>query len=616
MEIGKTRPWARFTFINRGFTEADPRRAIQNKKGVFWYNKDADLNLMALPISVEQLKSRLVADGIISPDKFDAYAAEAERKNQNLLEILISENVASVQYIYGIIAELLGVEMANLGLRRIDETALRLLPEEIARQRELIVFAVEPDGVLDVAMINPNDLQAVEFLTQYLRARIRPFLANQDDLDRGYAIYGYKTTSDFQKIIEDNVQESLRNQSRSTEEAAVDLPIVAIVENILSFAVSLRASDIHIEILEDSTLIRYRIDGILQEIIRIPKSVHSALVARFKILSGLKIDEHYKPQDGRFRHTVVNQTVDVRVAIMPTFYGEKIEMRLLESAQKPLSLEEIGILPRIAKIVQDNMKKTYGMFIVCGPTGSGKSTTLYALMDILNKPNVNICTIEDPIEYNMRYVNQSQINTQAGVTFASGLRALLRQDPNIIMVGEIRDKETAAISVQAALTGHLLLSSLHTNDAPTAVPRLFDLDIPPFLVSSVLNLVVAQRLVRRICSSCIYSYEETPETKGIILRQLQEMNLAEAEKSLPKMFFKGKGCAVCGQSGYRGRIGIFEVLAISDTIKKLIVDPSFNLDKIRDLSRQEGCRTMFEDGLEKIQLGITTGEEVLRVIRE
>ena len=571
---------------------------------------------MALPISAEQLKSRLVADGIISPEKFDAYATESSRKNQNLLEILLSENIANAQYLYGIIAELLGVEMANLGLRHIDEAALRLLPEEVARQRESIIFGVEPDGILDVAMVDPNDLQTVEFLTQYLKTRVRPFLATNEDLNRGYAIYGYKTTNDFQKIIEDNVQESLRNQSRSTEEAAADLPIVAIVENILSFAVSLRASDIHIEILEDSTLIRYRVDGILKEVIRIPKSVHSALVARFKILSGLKIDEHYKPQDGRFRHNVVNQTVDVRVSVMPTFYGEKVEMRLLESAQKPLSLEEIGILPRIARVVEDNMKKTYGMFIVCGPTGSGKSTTLYALMNLLNKPNVNICTIEDPIEYNMRYINQSQINVQAGITFASGLRALLRQDPNIIMVGEIRDKETAAIAVQSALTGHLLLSSLHTNDAPTAVPRLFDLDVPPFLVGSVLNLIVAQRLVRRTCSSCIYSYEESPENKEIILRQLKEMNLSEPEKLVPKMFFQGKGCAVCGQSGYRGRVGIFEVLAVSDTIKKLIVSPGFDLDKMRTLAREEGGRTMFEDGLEKVQLGVTTLEEVLRVIRE
>ncbi|MFH0890625.1 MAG: GspE/PulE family protein [Candidatus Liptonbacteria bacterium] len=571
---------------------------------------------MNLPIPIEQLKERLIADGIISSEKFDAYVAEAERKNQNLLELLISENVASTLYLYGIISELLGVGLASLGLRHIDENVLNLLPEEVARQQESIVFGVEEDGTLDVAMLDPNDLQVVEFLTQYLKARIRPYLATREDLNRGYAIYGFKSTSDFQKIIEENVQESLRKQSNSTEEAAADLPIVAIVENILSFAISLRASDIHIETLEEATLIRYRIDGILREIIRIPKSVHSAIAARFKILSGLKIDEHYKPQDGRFRHNVVNQTVDVRVSVMPTFYGEKVEMRLLESAQKPLSLEEIGILPRIARVVEDNMRKTYGMLIICGPTGSGKSTTLYAFMNILNRPNVNICTIEDPIEYNMRYINQSQINVQAGITFASGLRALLRQDPNIIMVGEIRDKETAAISVQAALTGHLLLSSLHTNDAPTAIPRLFDLDIPPYLVGSVLNLVVAQRLVRRICNSCIYSYEESPENKEIILRQLREMDLSDPEKFLLKMFFKGKGCAICAESGYRGRIGIFEILAVSDTIKKMIVEPHLDLDKLRAEARQEGSRTMFEDGLEKIQLGITTVEEVLRVIRE
>jgi type II secretory ATPase GspE/PulE/Tfp pilus assembly ATPase PilB-like protein len=508
---------------------------------------------------------------------------------------------------------MLGVGLADLGNKAINEEALRSLPEEIARQREVIVFDQEPDGTLDVAMVQPNDLETIEFLEQRFQKNIKVFYATEDDLRRGFVVYGFHSNEDFKKIIEKNVEETL-SSSKSGEEAAVDLPIVEIVNNILSFAISSRGSDIHIEALEDATLVRYRVDGILYEMIRMPKEVHPALTARIKILSGLKIDEHYRPQDGRFRYQVASQIVDVRVSIMPTYYGEKIVMRILESTQKPLSLEELGMLQDTAKTVRENLKKTYGMIIICGPTGSGKSTTLYALLNILNKPNVNIASVEDPVEYNMRYVNQSQINPQAGITFAGGLRALLRQDPNIIMVGEIRDSETAGIAVQAALTGHLLLSSLHTNDAPSAIPRLFDLEVPPFLVASTLNLIFAQRLVRRICSSCIYSYDPPLDTKTLIENELKasgsDMNL------VPKMYYKGKGCAACGGTGYRGRFGIFEMLEVTDKIKGLIDAPQFNLEALTLGARHNGMLTMFEGGLMKVQLGMTTLDEVLRVIRE
>lgn len=569
---------------------------------------------MRLPIPPQLLKKKLTEENVLAPEQFDALIEEGERKNQNIIDLLISQKVVDGNYIYSLLASTLGVPLANIGARPIDEEALQLLSEELARQRQVIVFGKEANGSLNVAMADPSDLETIEYLSQHLKAKINPFLATEDDLNRGLSVYGLLSTTDFKQIIEENVQASLRNQAKSAEEAAADLPIVAIVDNILGYAVALRASDIHIEVLEESTLIRYRIDGILYEVIRIPKSVHNALVARLKILSGLKIDEHYKPQDGRFRYQIVNQTADVRVAVMPTYYGEKLEMRLLESSQKPLSLEELGMLPTTAKIVEDNLKKTYGMIVMCGPTGSGKTTTLYAIMNILNRSNVNICTIEDPIEYNMRYVNQSQINPQAGITFASGLRALLRQDPNIIGVGEIRDKETAGIAVQAALTGHLLLSSLHTSDAPTAIPRLFDLEIPPFLVGSVLNVVIAQRLVRRVCSSCIASYSPGEDTKKVVRDQLADMRIP-ADK-VPKIYFQGMGCQVCNGSGYRGRLAIFEVLDVNDKMKKLIISQEFDLETIRGEMRAQGGVSMFEDGLEKVQLGQTTIEEILRVIRE
>lgn len=571
---------------------------------------------MRLPVSPQQLKKRLTEEGLVTPEQFDALLAEAEHKNQDFLDILVSGKIVDQAYLYRILSEILGVELAALGAFKINEETIRLLPEEIARQRQVIIFGREPDGTLDAAMLDPSDLETIEFLKTSLGAKIRPFLATLDDLNRGFSIYGVRSTAEFKRIIEENIQASLRSQTKSAEEAAADLPIVAIVDNILSYALAMRASDIHLEVLEDMTLIRYRIDGILYEIIHIPRSVHSALVARVKILSGLKLDEHFKPQDGRFRYQIGNRMADVRVAVMPTYHGEKVEMRLLEAAQKPLSLEELGMLAETKKLVEENLKKAYGMLLVCGPTGSGKTTTLYAMMNILNQPNVNIVTVEDPVEYNMRYVNQTQINPQAGITFASGLRAILRQDPDIIMVGEIRDKETAGISVQAALTGHLLLSSLHTNDAPTAIPRLFDLGVPPFLAASVLNMVLAQRLVRRICPFCIYSYEVDESVLKTIKEQYADLGVPPQEQRLPKILFRGKGCNVCGGTGYRGRMGIFEMLEATDTIKKLMVAPKFDLGEVRRVSRQAGSRTMFEDGLDKAQRGLTTIEEVLRVVRE
>ncbi|MBI4094559.1 MAG: type II/IV secretion system protein, partial [Candidatus Liptonbacteria bacterium] len=446
--------------------------------------------------------------------------------------------------------------------------------------------------------------------------KVNPFLAAAEDLNRGFAIYGSQAAADVKREIEEQIQASLRTQKMTIEEAAAQLPIVAIVDSLLAYALSSRASDIHLEILEDATLVRYRIDGILHEIMRMPRAIHPALVARVKLLSGLKIDEHYRPQDGRFRYQIALQVVDIRVSAMPTFYGEKIVMRLLEATQKPPSLQELGMFEDTAEVVQRNLKKAYGMLLSCGPTGSGKTTTLYSLINILNRQEVNIVTTEDPIEYNMRYVNQTQINPAAGITFATSLRSILRQDPNIIMVGEIRDGETAEIAVQAALTGHLLLSSLHTNDAPTSIPRLFDLGVPPFLATATLNAIVAQRLARRICQFCMYSYAAGAELKEIVGEQLKQINIDPKAVRIPRVLYRGKGCTSCGETGYRGRVGVFEVLELSDDVKKIIASKDFNIEALRDAARANGMKTMFEDGMRKVELAITTIEEVLRVIRE
>lgn len=558
----------------------------------------------------------LIEEGLISGERFDAYMAEAERKSQNVLDVLIGEKIADANYLATMIARALGVPRADFSQQKMDPEMVKVLPEDVARSRQAIVFARESDGSYDIAMADPSDLEAIEFLNQRLKTNIKPFLASKEDLNRGFSVYGYALGQDFKRLIDDNVKASLTSSARNAQEAASDLPIVAIVDNILSYAIASRASDIHIEVLEDSMFIRYRIDGILYEVMDVTKAIHSAVAARLKLLAGLKIDEHYEPQDGRFRYQVGTQTIDIRVSVIPTFYGEKVEMRLLEAATKPPSLEELGMSTGDAKIAVDNLERAYGMILSCGPTGSGKTTTLYALMNILNRPEVNITTIEDPIEYNMRYVNQTQVNPQANMTFAGGLRALLRQDPNIIMVGEIRDAETADIAVQAALTGHLLMSSLHTNDAPTAIPRFFDLGVAPFLVSSVLNLIIGQRLVRKICQACIYSYEADETLRATVRKQFKELGLAEDDKKTPKIVYRGKGCVVCGMTGYKGRMGIFEMLEVKDQIKDAIAAEHFDLSAFRLESRRVGAKTMFEDGLEKVQVGLTTLEEVLRVIRE
>ena len=576
-------------------------------------------------IPENKLKDFLIKDGLVASKAFDDLSVEAKRMGQGLGDLLISKGIISADYFYNLLARYFGVERIDLGIGSINENFLRKLSEELARQKRTIIFNVEADGTLDAAMEDPSDLETIEFLKRHLKAAINPFLATSKDLERGYALYGRRLTEDFKKIIEDSIRASLRSRVGSIEGAAKELPIVEIVDNILSYAVSLRASDIHVEILEETILIRYRIDGILKEIIRIPKEVHPAIIARLKLLAGLKIDEHLKPQDGRFRHNAAGNLIDVRVSIIPVSHGEKVEMRLLPSSQKPLSLEELGMLEDTLKIVKENLKKTYGMVLVCGPTGSGKSTTLYSVLNILNRPEVNIVTIEDPIEYDMKYINQTQINPASGLTFASGLRAFLRQDPNVILVGEIRDEETAEISAHAALTGHLLLSTLHTNDASTAVPRLIDMKIVPFLVAAILNVIVAQRLVRKVCLDCIESY---PPERGLIdflKQQLKELNpyskiFSKTEKSdelrMPKFLYRGRGCSACNFSGYRGRIAIFEVLNVTEEIRKLIVNPEFSLDSLVATAKKEGMITMFEDGLRKAEIGMTTIEEVLRVIRE
>ncbi|MEX2033370.1 MAG: GspE/PulE family protein [Candidatus Colwellbacteria bacterium] len=563
-----------------------------------------------------KLKELLIEDGLITPEQFEGALKEAKEKGKNATEILLSGNLITESYLEELTSRYLGVPLVRLDTGKIDPNALALLPEETARQRRVILYKRNTDGSVDAAMEDPSNLVDIEFLERYLNAKINPYLASPGDLAKGFSLYAGSTAQSFKKIIEENVAASLRVGGRTVEETAKDVPIVAIVDNLISYAISLRASDIHLEVFDDFLLIRYRIDGVLHEMLKIPKQVHPAVTARIKLLGGLKLDEHSKPQDGRFRYDAGGDVVDIRVAVMPTYYGEKAEMRLLQVTDRALSFSELGISPETTKLLEENIKKSYGMVLICGPTGSGKTTTLYSILNILNRPTVNIVTVEDPIEYDVEFVNQTQVNPLAGITFANGLRAILRQDPDVIMVGEIRDSETAGIAVQSALTGHLVLSSLHTNDAPTAVPRLMDMEVPPFLVAAVLNVIMAQRLVRKIHLGCIESYESDAATSEVIKEQFKSLGVDPDKVNLPNRFYRGKGCAIDNFTGYEGRVGIYELLNITETIRKVILDPNFSLDALKQAARAEGMVTMFEDGLAKVGQGVTTIDEVLRVIRE
>jgi type IV pilus assembly protein PilB len=561
------------------------------------------------------LKKLILETGLVSEKDFDDTLKEAERIEKDPVDLLISRGFITNDFYADIIAKQLNVSRIKLIGLQIPTEILNILPEEIARTRNAIVFDKQ-DNALNVAMLDPANLENLDFLEKYTGYFIKPYLASEEDLKSSFAQYGAEVSQDFKTIIQESIRSSLKLKGVEAKKAATEFPIVSLTNNIISYAASINATDIHAEPLGDEVLIRFRIDGVMKEIIRLAKEIHPAIVARIKILSNLSIDEHNKPQDGRFKYKYADVIFDIRVAMMPTLYGEKVEMRLLTGSTKPMSFEELGMLENVSEVVQENITKTTGIILITGPTGSGKTTTLYAILNKLNRPEVNIVTIEDPIEYELKYVNQTQVNERAGISFANGLRSILRQDPDIIMVGEIRDKETAEISTHAALTGHLVLSTLHTNDAPTAVPRLIDMDIPAFLISATVNLVIAQRLVRRICRDCIESYNVPDDIDKTINRQLTLLKGENVSNYHPKQLYRAKGCKSCNFTGYRGRLAIYEAFNITEEVRGYIQRSDFSLDGLRKIAFTHGTKTMFEDGLKKAELGLTTIEEILRVIKE
>jgi type IV pilus assembly protein PilB len=562
--------------------------------------------------------------GIKSKD-LKEYTSNAEKQKKTLEQYLIDENIIDEDELYTEAAKIMKVPFISLKGKEIKKEVLNIVPAPLAQTHQMVVFDTSQNE-MSLAMLDPLDIQTTEFLERKTGLKPKVYLTSPSDIKDALRRY-HADLSENISIEQLSEEAAGAEGTGDLKKAAEELPVVNIVNNILEHSVFEGASDIHIEPQEKEVIIRYRVDGVLKNVMTLPKTIQNGIIARIKILSKLKIDEHMVPQDGRFKIKVQEEKLSFRVSIIPVYDGEKIVMRLLHENQKPLTLDELGFLPKARQILEEAIKKPHGIILVTGPTGSGKTTTLYSVLGILNQPGVNICTIEDPIEYHVEGINQSQINPRAGFTFASGLRSFLRQDPDIIMVGEIRDKETAEIAIHSAMTGHQVLSTLHTNDAPTTLPRLMDMDIPPFLLAFTANIIIAQRLVRKICEHCKKEFVLEKESikelqKFIDLKKLielfktAEISLKTEETNYETMkFFRSEGCKRCNNNGYKGRIGIYEILEIDEGVTNLI-NQRADSEKIKEYANQNGMVNMMEDGLIKAKLGITTIEEVLRVTRE
>ncbi|MBI2013683.1 MAG: type II/IV secretion system protein [Candidatus Colwellbacteria bacterium] len=570
-----------------------------------------------LHLAPEKLKKLLTESGVVEDANFSSAEKEAQTQGRDVASVLISNGAIPEHYFTELIAKYASVPIVGLVGVKIPSTTLELIPETYAYSKNVAAFEYKKGDFVKVAMLDPFDYETLEFLRVHIGLKVIPHVTTKSGLQNALKQYKEKLGKEFSEIIKESVEKSMSLTGEADlAKVAEAVPVVSTLKSIIEYAISLNSSDIHFEPFDKNLVVRFRIDGVLREIFDLPKAIEPTIVARIKILANLQIDEHRVPQDGRFKFDVGGkEAVDIRVSIIPVLYGEKAEMRLLRSSSRPISLEDLGLSSKAVLIVRDEIQKPHGMILSTGPTGSGKTTTLYAILHILNTSKVNITTIEDPIEYEVPGINQIQVNPKAKVTFSTGLRSILRQDPNIIMVGEIRDSETVAIAIQSALTGHLMLSSLHTNDAPAAIPRLIDMGAAPFLLASTINLVIAQRLVRKICDTCIGSFGTTQQIKRLIEIQLELTGHKYDESVIPKTLYKGAGCNACGDTGYRGLIGVFEVFRVTDVIRQLMLK-SASAGELKKEAIKEGMVTLFEDGLEKAKAGVTTIEEVLRVMQE
>ena len=583
-----------------------------------------------LLIHDKQLKALIQDTNTVSKEILADAEKEAKSKGKRLRDILLARNLINEEELHRLEAYILGVPFVDLGKEMIDPAVLSVIPEPIARKNNIVAFKKDGND-LQVAMIDPADIQTIEFIKKKTGLRILPRLTNTPSIKNALTQYQKSLAAEFGNLIKSDAAEALvmtgENLDLGSEEdlkkIAEDLPVVRIVDSIIQHAILQQASDIHIEPEEHDVIVRYRIDGILHDQMQLPKEIAPGVVARIKVMSNLKLDEHRLPQDGRFKIETADYKFSFRVSILPVFDGEKIVIRLLPEGQHGFSLEKLGFFGDMLERVHRAIKRPTGILLATGPTGSGKTTTLYTILDMLNTPGVNISTVEDPIEYRMPRINQTQVRPDIGLTFASGLRSLLRQDPNIIMVGEIRDNETAGLAINAALTGHLVLSTLHTNSAAGSLPRLLDMHVEPFLIASTVNAIIAQRLVRTLTKE----KEMKPLTPAELATLSKQVNLektlealkrervVDAKAKIENIPFGRPKPTDQSPDGYKGRLGIHEVIEMSPTLRELIMKNS-SADQIEVQARQEGMLTMLEDGFVKAAQGLTSLEEVLRVTSE
>lgn len=565
--------------------------------------------MAAAALNIEDI---LLQQGILHPEQVNAIKLENISTGKNTERIILDHNFASQENVAQARALMLGIPYIKLAGKAISAEVLNLIPESVASRYKLIPFERDLDSV-SVAMVDPLDLQVVQFLEKKTSLSIKRFLAvEQDVINAIHEQYSQNLTSEVTSALQEvtSMADKIKLPVAEGAEIIREAPVSNIVTQLLEYAIKARASDIHVEPLEDQTRVRYRIDGILHEKVILPKKVHDAVISRIKILANLKIDEKRLPQDGRFDFELSGVKVDLRISSLPTVFGEKIVMRLLPKTTKAPTLPELGIRATSLKSLEVQLLRPHGIVLICGPTGSGKTTTLYSILSRISTTKVNILTIEDPVEYQILGANQVQVNTVIGLTFASALRSFLRQDPNIMLVGEIRDTETADLAIQAALTGHQVFSTLHTNSAAGALPRLLDMGAEPFLLASSINAVVGQRILRKVCPHCRVAYDPLPEVKETI-----SLGLGKLLPSKQIQLYKGNGCNECSNTGYLGRTGIYEVLVVSDKIAKLILERASSA-AIEKQAVEEGIVTMKQDGYLKVLEGITTLEEVLRVAQD
>ncbi|AIQ61253.1 GspE/PulE family protein [Paenibacillus borealis] len=549
-----------------------------------------------MAIMKKRLGDLLVENGIISQEQLEEALVEQRKTKRKLGDLLINQGYITEQQLIEVLEFQLGIPHVSLFKYQIDPAITQIIPESMAKRYQVLPFMKEGSKLM-VAMADPLDYFAIEDLRMSTGFRIEPAISSRDELTRAIARHYGMRDSMSQMMVELPTQEEIEE----TEITDEDSPIVRLVNQMIQQAVSLRASDIHVDPGENNLSIRYRIDGTLRTERIIPKQMQGFITARLKIMARLNIAERRLPQDGRIKMQFDYKMVDIRVSSLPTMHGEKIVLRLLDLSTGVKSVDTLGFSDGNAEAFRDMISKPYGILLITGPTGSGKSTTLYSALSQLNTENANIITIEDPVEYQLEGVNQVHVNPAIGLTFAAGLRSILRQDPNIVMVGEIRDTETAEIAVRASLTGHLVLSTLHTNDAISTISRLRDMGVEPYLIASSLLGVVAQRLVRKICPDCKEEHKPT-EQEAIMLRR----------HSLPaEVIYRGRGCGNCNNTGYRGRIAIHEVLKINDRMRQLITD-SASIEELRAAGREQGMVQLMEDGFIKVSKGITTLQEVMR----